>query len=111
MKRDRRSGKGRTSLTVVTMKDLQKLSRNIAGHLSEEARKNFSLGICFDALVTILDTFMQTKEFKLDGSPKRLSDYLREELERRKQLSLPKQEEKKPEEEKKEENADPASNG
>lgn len=62
-------------------------------------------------MVTILDSFMQTKEFKLDGSPKRFSDYLREELERRKQLSLPKAEEKKPEEEKKEENGNPPGNG
>lgn len=96
------SKKPRVSKTIVTQSDLKRMSMNIAEALNEEARKNLSIGICLDALCTVLDSFMATKEFKLDGSPKRFTDYLKEELERRKP--------KKAEPKKEEPDANPPSN-
>lgn len=114
--KERRNAKAGRVTRVVMMQDLRELAKNVAGRLqshevelSNSYTQRISLAVAFDAMLTLLDKFMTTKEYKLDGSPKLFTDYLKEELERRQKESA-KPAEEKPVEEKKEPDANPSSN-
>lgn len=61
---------------VVTFRDLQRFAKNIGRKLQDQDQKNFSVAVCLDVLVDVLDR-------NIDNS-KKISEQIKEELESRK---------------------------